>query len=371
MHLPRTSCTAEEPDVTPKTVLTLETAPSTLRGCLRRLWSPLDVAVTLNAPEDTAWAHRGFEHTLHIVTAAWSGLRAAAAYAPGHKLVVRGERPLSTAQLRTVTDACASLGVRTAVVHGYSPALASLAGALRAEGVRCLGVWHGASSQFYIESERAAFVAFTNERAFAKIAAVKPGLWLACSALERDPFMNFIPTTKTLATTRHLRNAALVPVPSNWIKNFHSNVLAAVAEPRLRSIWITTPAQNHFPPDAVARLKTAVSPTRDQLFALMREVDVVLNASLTECQPMAALEALAHGVPCLAPAVGIEAFDDHPYAELVNVAGASSLLELRAKIGRVLDMVEGAPRELDGMLRDFGERWQRAAVSRFQQLTES
>lgn len=311
----------------------------------------------------------GCERVLHLVLAAPGGVRSAAAYAPGHKLIVDSEKALSPLAEKQICSAVAPLNPDVVVCHSFSPALASLARSLSAEGLRCVGIWHGATSQFYYDPERDAFqamVAARREGVLRRMFAVKPGLHLASSAIEQEPFINFVPRSTPHPRGIGLKGAALVPAPISWVKNFHSNVLAAAADKRLNRIWVTTECADHFDPEISPRIKLSVAPSRAELFALLSKVDVVMNASLSECQPMTALEAMAHGVPCIYPATGLKAFDAHPYARVVSCSGSESLERIAQVLTRVLDLSSSG--ELTPLLQDFAMAWQHAAETRLREV---
>lgn len=325
----------------------------------------------INPADDTTWAASmpGCERVLHVVLAPAGGVRSAAAYAPGHKLVVDSDKALSPLAEKQICSAVAPLNPEVVVCHSFSPALASLARSLTAEGFRCVGVWHGATSQFYYGPERDAFQAMVTARregVLRKMFAVKPGLHLASSAIEPEPFINFIPRLTPHPRGLGMKGAALVPAPINWAKNFHSNVLAAAADERLNSIWVTTECADHFEPRISRRIKLSVAPNRAEFFALLAKVDVVMNASLSECQPMTALEAMAHGVPCIYPATGLKTFDAHPYAHVVSCSGSESLERIAEVLTRVLDLSSSG--ELAPLLQDFATAWQRASESRLREV---
>jgi glycosyltransferase involved in cell wall biosynthesis len=104
---------------------------------------------------------------------------------------------------------------------------------------------------------------------------------------------------------------------------------------------------------------------RSELFRLIQRMDVLLNVTLSECQPMTALEGLAHGVPCLTGPLSLGALDDHPYQQLVQVPGTVSLGDLTDAMERVLSLRAADPAGLTQMLEDYSVRLRAEATRRY------
>jgi hypothetical protein len=329
-------------------------------------------ALELNPAEDVRLKNTGFDRVLHVYPEEWKGLRAAAAYAPGHKLSVSVLRKLSLDAGDVASRACSQLDTRVAIFHGWSASLEVIARRLNQEGVRCLGVWHGSAAQFHYEPEYEAFVsvlAAQRQGVLAKVAAVKPGMHMVSNEIDELPLLNFHPNIAPRTVRAALSGAAVVAVDPNWRKNFHVNVLAAMRESRIADIHVTAAwswdglAQLSPPP--TARIHNHGTLARLPLFELMAGADVVMNAALSECQPMVMLEALALRVPCLVPRLELAGLKDHPYAALTEVASVDTLPSVHQALGRVMDLAEHAHQELLGMLDDFSGAWRRLAAERF------
>src|SRR5690606_630622 len=117
-----------------------------------------------------------------------------------------------------------------------------------------------------------------------------------------------------------------------------TNVIAAARTPSVRRVYSCAALEQPkafgltTPLEVLGRLK------RDEVFRVIRRVDAVLNVSLAECQPMTALESLAHGVPCLTGSLGLGTLDAHPYQQLVQVPGTGSLRAISTALERLLGM---------------------------------
>jgi hypothetical protein len=101
---------------------------------------------------------------------------------------------------------------------------------------------------------------------------------------------------------------------------------------------------------------------RWQLFRLLEQIDLVAHATLSECQPMSALEALALGVPCVTGPLSLGALDQHPYQRLAQLASVDALEPVRAAFERMLSV----PRdELAPMMDDYRVTLHKAALERW------
>jgi hypothetical protein len=336
--------------------------------------------VLVDAPLDTRWAHPEprMARCSHVFHQEWSGIRAAAGFAPGHKVAITADRPLTPAEHRRVIEACAANQSRTVIFQGFSSNMAELIPLMRRTlggSVRLVAVWHGSTTQFHFPAEIEGFtqlLAMRRQGLLDGLACVKPEMYALSELVFPQTLLNLPPHVAEAGRLSSLspKRAALLPLPNNWWKNFQTNLLVAGASARLSRVYVTAPheAREELPLRAevvnVGRLQ------RSELFRLIREVDVLLNVTLTECQPMSALEGLAFGVPCLTGALSLGELDAHPYQRLVQVAGTGALVEIQRALERVLELRERAPRELEQMLQDYIRTLNAEALRRYLEFTQ-
>jgi SAM-dependent methyltransferase len=332
--------------------------------------------VLIDDPFDTHWAHEDgrFHHVLHLFSQEWHGVRAAAGYLPGHKIAIAAGQPLSDVDHRTVLEAIASTRCRVLVIHAWSANLREVAQLAKKmqPGLRVAMVWHGSSAQLFLDFDFDAFdeiLRLRREGFIDALGAVKPGLQVLSSWFHPQTLLNVGPSSKNGAVRRSKPEqrfgAALVPVLNIPLKNFYTNLYAAGGEPRLRTVFVTT-AYRRSPEIAPgARVIALDRPTRSDLFRLTADVDVVLNATLSECQPMTAVEALAHRVPCLTGPMSLGDLDMHPYQRLVQTNQVDSVGQVRAVLARILDEAERDPIGLRSMMDDYENRLIREAFERY------
>jgi hypothetical protein len=329
-------------------------------------------AVLLDAPLDTAWASTasGFERVVHVFHAEWHGIRAAAGYAPGRKLAIPASH-LPHADADWAVDCLAD--ARVAVLHGFSENMTALAVAVRERhgtSPRIAAVYHGNTAQFHFGYERRQFAELLQLRRAGVIDAVgcvKPGMDAVSDLLHREVILNFPPSHVTPPAPRAPDRSAFVPVPNDWRKNFFTNLFAAEGSALVDRVYVT--AEFEREPELGRGKEVMISrPSRAQVFELLSRTAIVLNATLSECQPMTALEALTMRTPCLTGPLGLGALDAHPYQGLAQVAAMDSVGAVRAAMERLLELQRRSPQELAGMMADYERIVRSAAAERLESL---
>lgn len=333
--------------------------------------------VLVGDPLDTAFAltDERFAHVTHVFHQEWHGIRAAAGYLPGRKVAIAADRVLTRAEMSGAVAACTSGGARTVVLHAFSENAEALVRFLRqhaGSSLRIVSVWHGSTAQFHSHVELDGFARLLRLRGqgvLDAIACVKPDMHLLSDRIDRRTVLNIPPRIPSPFTPRPgPRSVAMIPVPNDWRKNFYTNLYAASRCMRIRDVYVTT----GFPhPTDVFALRCRVThverPSRRTMFRLIADSDVILNATLSECQPMTALEGLALGVPCLTGPLSLGELDAHPYQKLCQVVGVDSVGQLSAAIDRMLDV---PPFELRALMQDYHAQLCSAATERFFDLVQ-
>ncbi|HET7786405.1 MAG TPA: methyltransferase domain-containing protein [Myxococcales bacterium] len=311
-------------------------------------------------PADVHWTHRDsrFSRVVHVYHQQWHGIRASAAYKPGQKLAITAERTLRAGEHADLIRAFEERLVRVAVFHGYSETADDIAQVLRRAfggAISMYAVWHGNTSQLHGAYEVEALRRVLRSRSeglLRGIGCVKPGMHLVDRHIFPEVLLCMPPLVEAGARRSTGPRTALLPVPNDWRKNFYTNLFAAQASPRISRVLVTA----EFVPvsrESADKVLRVPRPDRAQMFRLMRESDVVLNASLSECQPMTAVEGLALGTPCLTGPLGLGSLDAHPYQRLVQVRAVDSVAEVRDAIEAVLDARDQRGDELGGMMADY------------------
>lgn len=334
-------------------------------------------AVLVGASLDTAWANAapGFEGLSHVFHQEWHGIRAAAGYLPGGKVAISAEHRLSLGNIEQVIDALQRQKTSVVVFHGWSENAALLTHALR----RTLGrrpaikvVWHGNTSQFinpYEFAQVGQLVDFVRRGVIDALGSVKPDLHLLDPCFAPELLLNVGPRVASTPVRRQPSRAALLPVPLDWRKNLHTNLYAASVA-GFERVYVTARLPKALPVPLRAEVVRVERPERAALFGLVREVDLVLNASLSECQPMTALEALSLGVPCVTGKLRLGRLDEHPYQRLAQVAGVDTLGPVVDAIVELRRRAEREPLELAELLADYDAVLRREAFARLARFLE-
>jgi len=325
--------------------------------------APPAPAIEADAPLDTRWSHEvpRFAGVLHVFHQDWHGIRAAAGYLPGRKLAIPSERTLTRQELRDALDSVDAWLCHTVIVHGFSATARQLVEVLRkghGTSLRLLALWHGSTAQFPNTLELDLFAQLVELRrkgGLDGLASVKPGLHLLAAELFPRTVLNLPPrlSDRERVQGASVSRAALIPTPNDWRKNFYTNLFAGLASDRLDTLHVTA---TYRMPEALRghkRILGVPRPERAALFDLARRCDLILNASLSECQPMTALEGLALRVPCVTGELGLGALDAHPYQRLAQVVHVDSVERVRDAIDRMLERRERAPAELTEMMADY------------------
>lgn len=356
-----------------------------LKGLLRRDGSPTPArhsapgSVRVDDPLDTQWshAHPALNSLAHVFHQEWHGIRAAAGYLPGTKLAITSERPLSVDDLRGLGETVLRRGSTAVLFHGWSPNALMAAHALRAAcgaRVKLLAVWHGNTAQFMNPFELkqvSDLVQLKRKGTLDALGSVKPDFHLVDEGFHREVLLNVGPFIegRPLSVRANPSDTALIPVPNDWRKNYFTNLFGASAA-GVRVTYVTSPLPKPFGFKLKTRVVEVARPSRAEFFGLLSQIGLILNASLSECQPMTALEGLVHGVPCLTGPLSLGALDEHPYQKLAQLGPVDTVGPVSRAARTLLDLKRRSATELGEMMADYYASLTRAAWLRLEEFTE-
>ncbi len=335
--------------------------------------------VSVDDPFDTEWSHSDatLAGVVHLFHQEWHGIRAAAGYAPGVKVAVTTRRALTPVEQRTVVETLARPGTRAAILHGFSDNAEALLRLLRKElgpSFPILAVWHGSTAQFHFDNEVEGFerlLRLKRSGIVHRLACVKAGMHAISPEVFPRILLNFPPRVSELAGRGELSRTALVGMPVDWRKNFYTNLYAAAGSTRLRRVYTITDFRRVPAVEGETQIVARGRLSRRELLRAMRECDAVLYVTMSECQPMVALESMAVGAPCLTGPLGLDELDNHPYQRLAQVAVPDSIAGVRSALDRMLDLRLRSPGELGGMMSDYRKVLRAAAVERYAEFLGS
>lgn len=254
----------------------------------------------------------------------------------------------------------------------------SVASALRKSFGNSLAIhaiWHGNTAQFHVDVERHSvrrLLELKRRGAVDQIGFVKPGMNELSSEFFAEAILNVPPNVEGAERGKESAGKVLIPVPLDWRKNFYTNYLAACAARGVEEVHVVAQGFERQPDFEHGRRVVAHGHMdRAALFALIAEVDLALNVTLSECQPMAALECLAFGVPCLTGPLDNGALDQHPFQQLAQLRAIDALGAQRQAIERVLRFRHEQRASLAEMMADYRDLLQREAFDRYLRLFDA
>lgn len=339
--------------------------------------------ILFNASLDTDWAQpvpEGFPRLAHIFHREWFGIRAAAGYLPGEKIGIPFHGSIDDDDLLQIVEFIQTSRCEQVLLHCYSQNMEAVARVLRrsfGNSVQIHSVWHGNTAQFHVDVERDCIqrllrlkrVGIVNHNCF-----VKPGMRELTDEFFAETLLNVPPhvVSANRLSSSSPKGKVLIPIPLDWRKNFYTNYLAACASDGVAEVHVVAQGferQKDF--EHGRRVVEHGHMDRASLFALVAQVELALNVTLSECQPMAALESLSFDVPCLTGPLDNGALDEHPLQRLVQLCAVDSLSAVRRAIERILRVRREETGTLSEMMADYRDALTREAFARYLRLFDA
>jgi hypothetical protein len=332
-------------------------------------------AIVFDDPLDVSWArlNPALDDVAHVFHSHWFGIRAAAGYLPGHKIAIPSEGRLSQGSLQRVIAHLLKAKPRAVVFHGWSDNALLVANVLRetlGSEVRLLAVWHGNTAQFTNPFEFAQvgrLVSLKRKGILDALGSVKPDLHLMDDSFSKQVLLNVGPKVKKQVSHAVSPRTVLVPVPNDWRKNYFTNLYAAAAA-GAKTVYVTTPLPDPMYVKVNSKVVVVPRPSRSELFALLPHIGLVMNATLSECQPMTALEGLAFGVPCITGPLSLGELDKHPYQRLAQISEVDTIGPVAKAVNTIFEMQDLNGDELVQMMTDYDSKLTLAAFARWEEF---
>jgi hypothetical protein len=238
----------------------------------------------------------------------WQGVRSAAeGRTPNLLLTPETGYPTTEAIVGRLLETKATHFVADGLYRGYAELLTTLR--RRKPDAHIFYVHHGSLFQMLADTTNPARLgdAFRLQRGgvIDRVGVCKWGMADAFRQLGVPVYevMNRVPQ-EGAAEARIWRSPAkiFIPTDSQLRKNPHTQLVAALMCDDVEEIHLAGPLDLHYLPKSVlqkVKIKVHEHLDRATTRQLMREADLVMNVSISECAPMVPLEALAAGVPCL------------------------------------------------------------------------
>jgi hypothetical protein len=236
----------------------------------------------------------GFESVVHIYPENYAGIGAAVSYLPGIKIGVPdnwgNEIPIVDQEDRF-------LETTKIVIHGMSQGLFNFVNnfLVRFPNFKMYGVWHGNLTQLAYEEERGLFLLFwelAKSKNFVKSTSIRfeqnnllPKPW-------NGPILN-TPPRFVLSERARTNSVALCPSWNDIRKNLIFNLAIGVSSKSLKSVHYYQDIGNiNLILKSKKLQKISYKGTANHLKELS-QCQIVLNATVIDCQPMVDLESLS------------------------------------------------------------------------------
>lgn len=316
-----------------------------------------------DSERDTLWAHTdpALENILHVFDKDWHGVRNASGSAPGHKITISHKADLVGEELRYIFGIVHGYDIRNIIFQAYSHVAAKLAYLLRREFGKKISLYvitHVNASQFEHPFELEMLKTIRgqlNDRILKRMGSVKPDFAHTVDFCWPNVLFNYVPqlSEQVKKALPSGEGEVFIPLENTFRKNFYVNVIAAQRSDMVSRIFtVNEPSflDKIMPLDKVVRI-----PYRDRhgIFELMSRVDLTMNVTFAECQPMTQLEALAVDTPCLTGPLFIEPLNEHPLSKLCTVNECDNTRKVEDTLNNVLDLTLSAPEKMQQMLSGY------------------
>jgi len=342
-----------------------------------------DASMSLNPA-----AYRGYARpssgalskVLHVCRADWHGILSATMALPGHKLLLSPDGPGAEAYdadtLDKICEEIEGLGIRAVCFQGFSKEADSLARAFHRRfgtGLPMAAVSHVTSTQFQAPFEirmQAALRRALADGVLTRLGSVKPGFSMVMPEVWPQTLVNFCPVMPMEPSPPLVAVEVLVPVENHWRKGLYTNLLAALRVPAVRKIHsVNAPTHLELLED-LSRVQVTGFLDRPALYRLMAQVDMVMNVSLAECQPMTQLEAFALGRPCLTGPLGLSEFAGDEIIERCTVSLVDTPAEAGHKRSELMSLWARDGAYVQALIGEHMTRRHALAEQRYMELLE-
>jgi hypothetical protein len=338
------------------------------------------IPIVLNEERDTIVAHSdpAMRHVLHVFDQHWHGIRSATACLPGTKLGISHKNEITREELRQIDRLISERGFRVLCFQGYSETADRLVDHLHAKfgsDLRLCAVTHVTTSQFEHHFEIAMLERIHDKvgsGVIARAGSVKPNFHLFHEKTWSSCIVNIPPDLSRIILALPMREPGnvFVPLENTWRKNLYTQVIAAHGSPKVRRLCLV-----NWPTylERLMLLDKAQLVGFQQLpglLAHMRLAQLVLNVSLSECQPMTQLEALAVGTPAMVGPLRLPEFSNHAMSKLCEVTELDDPGLLRCRLDTVLDEWARDPLGLSELIADFLRLRAAVGLARYREFLE-
>lgn len=188
-----------------------------------------------------------------------------------------------------------------------------------------------------------------------RLGSVKPDFSHAIHFCRPETLFNYVPkiAAPAKAPVPDSGAEAFIPLENTFRKNFYTNVVAALRSERVAGVFCVNEPTLLDAVMPLGKLKRIPYQNKMGMLQIMSRVDVTMNVTFAECQPMTQLESLAVGTPCLTGPLEIEELRDHPLSRLCTVYACDNPRLLMEALDRLLAFLREAPETVSELITSY------------------
>ena len=297
----------------------------------------------MNVYSEFSHSHPKLNNIIHICDKNWHGIRNAASFAPGIKFLISFSSSDIDIEvsINSLIDLIDKNNSSIVLFHGISPVAEFTAKRLKLlkKNIEIHFVGHVNSTQFINEIEvdminRA--IEMKKNKIFKNLFSVKPNFYLISNFFEKQIIYNFPPNieNKNVISNGSISNYVFIPLSfGDWRKNVDTNVIAAKMM-NFDTIIIKSP--RYLIDKQNFNLIETGFLNQNDIFNLYRDTKFCLSITISECQPMTQLEAIANGADIFTGPLNLENTNTG-YEEVFEIKCPDNLIEIKQKIEAYLN----------------------------------
>lgn len=290
-----------------------------------KIFAPEEVYV-LDSKRDTKFAQAEsdvFSNTVFIFTQQWVGIRQACGAFPVSKLAIDGHHRWTAADIIEICKILDRNGIRKIVSHGMAPTTASLLAGIKCHipEMEISSVWHGTMAGWAFESELRLFqevVDLAEKDVIRRIGFLRRGMGAVHPAGWRSLLFNVPPLFESGRISMAFDQKPIKCLFGSWNnqwKNMYTNIVGASLSKNVDEVLSYQPVNERI----VGKVSQVGHENFDEHMIRLSTVDLSLNISINDCQPMTELESIAVGTPALRPNLDQKIMNSADYDRLFTV----------------------------------------------------
>lgn len=246
-----------------------------------------------------------FSDTLFVFTQQWVGIRQACGAFPVSKLAIDGYYKWSTHDLIHLAEEIDRRKIKRLVAHGMAPSTKFLLTGLKRINpeLNIMSVWHGTMAGWAFDHELRLFrdlVDLVESNIVSKIGFLRRGMGEVHMKGWKIALLNIPPRVSVSRLADAFSSRPIDCLFASWNnqwKNMYTNLVGASNSRNVRSVYCYQTTEKSF----IKKVSEHSHGSFDEHMARLAIVDLCLNVSINDCQPMTELESLSVGTPSLRP----------------------------------------------------------------------